>query len=53
MITLAKSQHMNLSTQIHGNMHKFEEILHTCQEVQGGMETRSIDKGSAWQFASP
>jgi hypothetical protein len=44
---------MNLSTQIHGNMHKFEEILHTHQEIQGGMETRSIDKGSTWQSASP
>jgi hypothetical protein len=32
---------------------QIEDILHMHQEVQGGMETRSIDKSSAWQFASP
>jgi hypothetical protein len=54
-VTLANLQHkergrtyMNLSTQIHGNLHKFEEILHMHQEVQGGMERRSIGKGFAW-----
>jgi hypothetical protein len=59
-VTLANMQHkewgktyMNLSTLRHGHLHKFEEMLHMHQEVQGCMEIRSIDEGSAWQSASP
>jgi hypothetical protein len=35
---------MNLSTQRHGILYRFEKILHTYQKVRG-MKTRSIDKG--------
>jgi hypothetical protein len=38
---------MNLSAQRHGTLYRFEEILHTYQEVRGGMETRSKDRGYA------
>ncbi len=37
---------MSMSTQRHGILYRSKEILHTYQEVQGGMETISIDKGS-------
>jgi hypothetical protein len=43
---------MNLSTQRHGTLYRFEEILHTYQEAQGGMETRSTDISSIWQSIS-
>jgi hypothetical protein len=44
---------MSLSTQRHGNLYKFKEVLQIHREVQGGMEIRIIDKGYVWQFASP
>jgi hypothetical protein len=43
---------MNLSTQRHGNLHRSEEISHTYQEAQGGMETRSTNIGFVWQSVS-
>jgi hypothetical protein len=39
---------MSLSTQRHGNLYRSKKILHTHQEVQRGMETRSTTKGFAW-----
>jgi len=43
---------MNLSTQRHGTLYIFEEILHTYQEAEGGMEMRSTNKGSVSQYVS-
>ncbi len=43
---------MSLSTQRHGNLHRSKKILLMLQEVQGGMEIRSTNRGSAWQYAS-
>ncbi len=43
---------MNLSTQRHGTLYIFEKILHTYQEAEGGMETRSIDIGFVSQYVS-
>jgi len=43
---------MSLSTQRHGNLYKFEQMLHMHQKVRG-METRSMNKGSIWQSISP
>jgi hypothetical protein len=40
---------MSLSTQRHGNLYRSKKILHTHQEVQKGMETRSTARGFAWQ----
>jgi hypothetical protein len=39
---------MNMSTQRHGILYRSKEISHMYQEVEGGMETRSIDKGFVW-----
>jgi hypothetical protein len=38
---------MSLSTQRHGTLYRSKEILHSYQEAQRGMETISIDRGSA------
>jgi len=43
---------MNLSTQRDGILYKFKEILHTYQEIHGGMETRSINRSYVWQSIS-
>jgi hypothetical protein len=44
---------MSLSTQRHGALYRYKEILYTYQEVHGGMETRSIDRRSTWPSISP
>jgi hypothetical protein len=44
---------MNPSTQRHGNLYKSKEVLHMHQKIQGGMETRSINRGFIWQSTSP
>ncbi len=43
---------MNLSTQRHGTLYKYEEISHMYQKPQGGMEARSTNKDSIWQYVS-
>jgi hypothetical protein len=42
-----KGTEMSLSTQRHGTLYRSKEILHSYQEAQRGMETISIDRGSA------
>jgi hypothetical protein len=38
---------MNMSTHRHGSLYRSKDILQIHQEVQGGMEIRSIDSGFA------
>ncbi len=44
---------MNMLFRIHSNLYKFEEVLCVHEEIQEGLEIRSIDRSFAWQFASP
>jgi hypothetical protein len=44
---------MSLSTQRHGILYRTKNILYTYQKVHGGMETRSINRGSTWPSISP
>ncbi len=44
---------MNFLSWRHGNMYKFEEILHLHEETHVGLGIRWINKGFVWQSTSP
>jgi hypothetical protein len=44
---------MSMLFQRHGNLYKSKVALCVHEEIQEGLEIKSIDKSSTWQFASP
>ncbi len=44
---------MSINPKASNSPYKSKEILQLHQEIQRGMEIRSIDRGSIWQSTSP